>query len=186
MRSQSACQAKAPKPSLTAVTAACAKLREPTEREASKSPSYVLPMRPGYPSSGLPEGVSLASQRLPVGRFAEPKSTRLETSNGSSLQRLSKRSVYEAWCRTHDHTPLSAPKFAAALKALGYAKWKSCGVICYRGTAVRRVTKPRRARPSNNIVRTLSMKDQYCVKGPAKDPRAKSDQVVGCGGSQPS
>jgi len=29
--------------------------------------------------------------------------------------------------------PLSMPKFAAELKALGYDKWKSCGLIRYRG-----------------------------------------------------
>jgi hypothetical protein len=33
----------------------------------------------------------------------------------------------------HDHHPLSLPKFAVELKALGYDKWKSCGRIRYRG-----------------------------------------------------
>jgi hypothetical protein len=28
--------------------------------------------------------------------------------------------------------PLSQPKFAAELKAQGYAKWKRCGLIRYR------------------------------------------------------
>jgi len=28
--------------------------------------------------------------------------------------------------------PLSLPRLAAELKALGYIKWKSCGVIRYR------------------------------------------------------
>jgi hypothetical protein len=42
------------------------------------------------------------------------------------------RATYEAWCVVHDHKPLSMPKFAAELKRLGYAKWKSCGLIRYR------------------------------------------------------
>ena len=58
---------------------------------------------------------------------------RLETSNGSSLAAGELRVAYEAWCATHDHKPLSMPKFAAELKALGYDKWKSCGRIRYRG-----------------------------------------------------
>jgi hypothetical protein len=29
----------------------------------------------------------------------------------------------------HDHKPLSMPKFAGELKALGYDEWKRCGVI---------------------------------------------------------
>jgi phage/plasmid-associated DNA primase len=43
------------------------------------------------------------------------------------------RAAYEAWCAARDHKPLSMPKFAAELKALGYDKWKSCGLIRYRG-----------------------------------------------------
>jgi hypothetical protein len=39
------------------------------------------------------------------------------------------RAAYEGWCATHDLEPLSLPKFAAELRALGYSKWKSCGLI---------------------------------------------------------
>ena len=62
--------------------------REASVEEASKSPSNVLPMWPGYPSTGLPEGASLTAQgRIPeidisshVAAFVRQ---RLETSNGS-------------------------------------------------------------------------------------------------------
>jgi hypothetical protein len=126
-----------PKPSLRAVAAARARLRE-TSREASKSPSNVLPMRPGYPSTALPEGASPMSQ----GRIAELKGgshvsafvrERLETSSGSSLGAGELRAAYETWCAVHHHKPLSVPKFAAELQVLGYEKWKSCGLIRYRG-----------------------------------------------------
>jgi hypothetical protein len=43
------------------------------------------------------------------------------------------RAAYETGCAVHDHKPLSMPKFAGELKALGYDKWQSCGVIRYRG-----------------------------------------------------
>ena len=97
-----------------------------------------MPMRPGHPSTGLPEGRSLTSQgRIPeieirshVPAFVVSD---LKKSNGSSLAAGELRAAYEAWCATHDLEPLSLPKFAAELKALGYAKWKSCGLIRYRG-----------------------------------------------------
>jgi Poxvirus D5 protein-like len=86
---------------------------------------------------GLPEGASLSAQgRIPeieigshVAAFVRE---RLETSSGSSLAAAELRAAYEAWCATHNHKPLSMPKFAAELKALGYDKWKSCGLIRYR------------------------------------------------------
>ena len=56
----------------------------------------------------------------------------LQTSNGSSLAAAELRAAYEAWCVTHDHKPLSQPKFAAELKTLGYNKWKSDGRMRYR------------------------------------------------------
>ena len=42
------------------------------------------------------------------------------------------RAAYEAWCAAQGYEPLSEPKLAAELKALGYDKWKSCGLIRYR------------------------------------------------------
>ena len=126
-----------PKPSLGPVATERASFREPASREASKSPSNVLQMRPHYHSTGLPEGASLTAQgRIPeieigshVAAFVRE---RLQTSNGSSLAAGELHVAYGAWCGTHNHKPLSMPKFAAELKALGYRKWKSCGLIRYR------------------------------------------------------
>jgi hypothetical protein len=93
-------------------------------------------MRPGNPSTRLPEGASLT----PRGRIPEFKidshtpdfvRERLETSDGSSLAAGELRAAYETWCATHNQTPLGA-QVAAELKALGCAKWKSCGLIRYR------------------------------------------------------
>ena len=36
----------------------------------------------------------------------------------------------------HDYRPLSVPKFAAELKALGFDKWKSCGLMRYRNVSL--------------------------------------------------
>jgi hypothetical protein len=52
---------------------------------------------------------------------------RLQPVAGGSLWHKDLRAKYEAWCASNGHVPLSLPKFAAALKALGYAKRKSCG-----------------------------------------------------------
>ena len=90
-------------------------------------------MRPGHPSTGLPEGASLTAQ----GRIPEIKigshvpafvRERLETSSGSSLAAGELHVAYEAWCGTHDHKPLSMPKFAAELKALGYASGRAAAL----------------------------------------------------------
>jgi hypothetical protein len=62
-----------------------------------------------------------------------PVRERLEMSSGASLVAGEPRAAYETWCAVHDHKPLSMPKFAGELKALGYDKWWSCGVIRYRG-----------------------------------------------------
>ena len=123
-----------PKPSLILAASGRASIREPASREAYKSPSNVLPMRP----TGLPEGASpMSPGRIPetnIGaRVPAFVRERLETSSGSSLAAAELRAAYEAWCATHNHKPLSTPKFAAELKALGYDKWKSCGLIRYRG-----------------------------------------------------
>ena len=64
---------------------------------------------------------------LPLSGSASRRPTALPLAAGEL------RVAYEAWCATQSHKPLSLPKFAAELKALGYDKWKSCGVIRYRG-----------------------------------------------------
>ena len=57
---------------------------------------------------------------------------RLQNAQGASLAAKDLRAAYEAWCAAHGYRPLTVPKFAAELKALGYDKWKSCGLIRYR------------------------------------------------------
>ena len=115
-----------PKPSLRPVATGRASFREPTSREAGRSPSNVLPMRPRCPSTDLPGGNSLGSH---VPSFVLE---RLRVSKGASLAASDLRSTYESWCAANGYRPLTLPKFAAELKRLGYAKWKSCGLIHYR------------------------------------------------------
>jgi len=123
-----------PKPSLKPAAAGQGSFREPMRREASKSPSNVLPMRPGCPSTALPEGASPTIPEIELGsHVAAFVRERLEKSSGCSLAAGELRAAYEAWCAARDRKPLSMPKFAAELKALGYDKWKSRGLIRYRG-----------------------------------------------------
>jgi hypothetical protein len=58
---------------------------------------------------------------------------RLLKVEGISIAFSELRSDYEVWCAERGESPLSLPRFAAALKALGYEKWKSSGLIRYRG-----------------------------------------------------
>ncbi len=114
-RRQSLTPRTLPKPSLRPAISGRANLREPKSRETSKFPSNVLPMRPGYSSTGLPEGGS----QSPVRNIPEIKigtnvpafvRERLETSNGSSIAAGELRAAYEAWCATRDLEPFSLPK----------------------------------------------------------------------------
>jgi len=127
-----------PKPSLSPVTSGRANLREPRSKGGIKVSLQHPADAPGYPSLGFPEGGSLTAQgsipEIEIGsHVAAFVRERLQMSNGSSLAAGELRVAYEAWCGTHNHKPLSMPKFAAELKALGYDKWKSCGLIRYRG-----------------------------------------------------
>ena len=56
----------------------------------------------------------------------------LKSASGSSLGASELRATYEAWCADHDYEPLSQQKLGAELRGLGFAKWKSCGLIRYR------------------------------------------------------
>ena len=56
----------------------------------------------------------------------------LQDAEGLSLSAADLRAAYEAWCAIHGYAPLSQQKLGVALKGLGYAKWKSCGLIRYR------------------------------------------------------
>ena len=128
-----------PKPSLQAVASERTKPRERSSREASDPPSKVLPMRPRTPAQSLPEGASLLLQSRPDDVLPETGShvpafvqQRLQSAKGKSVSHEELRAAYESWCAMHDYQPLSVPKFAAELKALGLEKWKSSGLMRYR------------------------------------------------------
>jgi len=57
---------------------------------------------------------------------------RLRHADGESLQAKDLRAAYERWCTEQQQAPLSMPKLAAELKALGYDKRKSNGLMRYR------------------------------------------------------
>ncbi len=128
-----------PKTSLQAVASGRTKPRERNSREASAPPSKVLPMRPRTPAQGLPEGASLLLQSRPDSGLPETGShvpafvqQRLQKATGKSVSHEELRAAYEAWCTIQGYQPVSIPKFAAELKALGFEKWKSSGLIRYR------------------------------------------------------
>jgi len=58
---------------------------------------------------------------------------RLHNVEGASVAFSELWSAYEIWCAQRGEKPLSQPLFAAALKTLGYKKYKSCGLMRYRG-----------------------------------------------------
>ena len=55
---------------------------------------------------------------------------------GTSIAFSELRSCYEVWCAERGENPLSLPRFGADLKALGFEKWKSSGLIRYRGLQI--------------------------------------------------
>jgi phage/plasmid-associated DNA primase len=98
-------------------------------------------MRPIASAAILPKGGSPAIQgeaaaNIVVSHVTAFIEERLQNSRGASIAASEIRSAYEVWCDAHGHTPLSSPKFAAELKALGYDKSKSCGLIRYRDLQV--------------------------------------------------
>jgi hypothetical protein len=132
-----------PRPSLKAALPGRAAARASNGREARNPPSNVVPMRPPASTAILPEGGSPANQGEAAANLAVVDShvsafieERLQNARGASIAASELRSAYEVWCDAHGHTPLSSPKFAAELKALGYDKWKSCGLIRYRDLQV--------------------------------------------------
>ena len=56
----------------------------------------------------------------------------LQDAPGASVAAKDLRAAYEGWCAKQGLAPLSVPKLAAELKGLGYAKWKTAGLIRYR------------------------------------------------------
>jgi hypothetical protein len=100
-------------PSLRPVASGRASFTDPTSREASKSPSNILPMRLSGPLTALRDGASLATQeRMPEIKIGSHVHAfvreRLETSNGS-LSAKELRAAYEVWCTMHDHKPSRCP-----------------------------------------------------------------------------
>ena len=81
------------------------------------------PVREG----GRTRGLSVIGSHVTA--FVE---ARLQNASGASLAAKDLRAAYEAWCAKQGHQPLSQPKLATELKALGYGKWKSCGLVRYR------------------------------------------------------
>jgi hypothetical protein len=51
---------------------------------------------------------------------------------GASVSAKELRMAYEGWGAKQGLAPLSVAKFAAELKGLGDAKWKTAGLIRYR------------------------------------------------------
>jgi hypothetical protein len=57
---------------------------------------------------------------------------RLRAARGASLGSKELRPPMKRGAPPGGHGPFSQPKFAMVLKALGHAKWKSCGFMRYR------------------------------------------------------
>ena len=99
-----------------------------TPMHQTETPSNVLPMR-----GPLPKRRSLSARSSPSGTHApEFAEACLRCTPGLSLSAREVRSRYEAWCAERGLVPLSQQKFGADLKRLGFAKWKSCGLIRYQ------------------------------------------------------
>ena len=127
-----------PKPSLKAAPSGRANAPGRRSREGGNPPSNVVPMRPPSSPREQAKGGSPVPQGGPTGKGSVTGShvaafvqERLRCP-GASLAAKDLRAAYEAWCAKQGHPPLTVPKFAAELKALGYDKWKSCGLMRYR------------------------------------------------------
>ena len=104
-----------------------------------KPPSNVLPMRPslcfqaarkdsrqGYRRAYMPRDAKIAAH---VNEFIR---LRVRPAAGASLGASEMRAAYEDWCTRRACEPLSQQKLGAELTKLGFARWKSCGLIRYR------------------------------------------------------
>jgi hypothetical protein len=128
-----------PKPSLEAAVSRRADTRGHRSKAARNPPSNVVAMH--LPSSlrKLAKGASLNPQGKDGSGLAVVSShvpafvrERVQHAHGASIAIKDLRAAYEDWCAGHGHAALSQPKLAAELKALGYTKWKSSGLIRYR------------------------------------------------------
>lgn len=88
------------------------------------------PQTPNGPQSSIddPDG-RRSSAAAHVCAFARE---RLQPAVGMSLGAFDLRRAYEEWCATDSQEPLSQQKVGVELSALGYTRWKSCGLIRYR------------------------------------------------------
>jgi hypothetical protein len=62
---------------------------------------------------------------------------RLERAEGASVSAAELRSACQSWWLAHGHEPLSGHRLGAALRELGFEKWKSNGRIRYRDLRLR-------------------------------------------------
>jgi len=116
-----------PEPSSEAAAIGCIGRREDASGDTSRAPSNI-PWRHSTPEGGSSRR-EMATGACHVTVFVQQ---RLRTAKGMSIAAMELRAAYETWCAEQGHVPLSWPRLAAKLKALGYDKWKSCGVIRYR------------------------------------------------------
>ena len=61
---------------------------------------------------------------------------RVRPDSGASLGASEMRAVYEDWCTRRACEPLSQQKLGTELTKLGFARWKSCGLIRYKGVRI--------------------------------------------------
>ena len=120
----------------TGSTTACGEGRE----QSRKDPSNVLPLPARSAREEGAKGASLkpaatSGTVLPFVGSHVPAFVAdcLVEAHGMSLAAADIRSAYEAWCAANGYEPLSQQKLSAELLRLGYSKWKSCGLIRYRG-----------------------------------------------------
>ena len=129
-----------PGSSLTAANGGISSDRHPVRDERAEGPSNIIPLsaarsrdrrtREGTPMSPISMGRVSGTIGNHVPEFVRQC---LTSALGSSLGASELRATYEAWCADLGYEPVSRQKLGAELKGLGFAKWKSCGLIRYRG-----------------------------------------------------
>ena len=128
-----------PGSSLTAANGGISSDRHPVRDERAEGPSNIIPLagaRSREPRAREGTPMSPISGRRVLGTIGNhvPEFVRqcLKPAPGTSLGASELRVTYEAWCADHGYEPLSQQKLGAELRGLGFAKWKSCGLIRYR------------------------------------------------------
>ena len=106
---------------------------------SAKPPSNVFAMRPSRriqaPSRDC-QGHLRASMRTSTEVAAHVNEfilLRVRPAAGASVGASDLRAAYEDWCTSRACEPLSQQKLGAELTELGFARWKSCGLIRYKG-----------------------------------------------------